>query len=237
MHRVCAAKKVAADAYPRAMPRRAVSTRAPEPEAPVQGELALGGADVEVRRSTRRKRTVSAYREGDRTIVLVPARMSKREEREVVAELVARLDARDARARPSDDVLFARARVLSAEWLDGRAEPLSVRWVSNQRQQWGSCTPMSGSIRLSDRMKGMPDYVIDAVLMHELVHLLEPSHSPRFYALLEPYPHTVRASAYLDGYSFGSSSVGSVDGPDSCDAPAVLSGTEGMSSSPDRSSD
>jgi predicted metal-dependent hydrolase len=68
-------------------------------------------------------------------------------------------------------------------------------------------------------MRGMPAYVIDAVLVHELVHLIEASHSPRFYALLEPYPHTERASAYLDGYSFGSSS-----------------GTDGMSSSPDKSS-
>ncbi len=94
---------------------------------------------------------------------------------------------------------------------------------------------MSGSIRLSDRMRGMPAYVIDAVLVHELVHLIEPSHSPRFYALLEPYPHTARASAYLDGYSFGSSFSGS-EAVDSCDAPDVSSGTDGVSSSSDKSS-
>ena len=36
------------------------------------------------------------------------------------------------------------------EYLDGRAVPSSVRWVSNQRSRWGSCTPAEGSIRLSD---------------------------------------------------------------------------------------
>ena len=42
--------------------------------------------------------------------------------------------------------------------LDGVARPASVRWVSNQHQRWGSCTPVDGTIRLSDRMRGMPDH-------------------------------------------------------------------------------
>jgi hypothetical protein len=158
---------------------------------------------VEIRPSARRKRTVTAYREGNRTVVLVPARMSRREQERHAAELVARLDRRESRNRPSDADLHRRARALSRRWLDGRAKPASVRWVDNQRSRWGSCTPVDASIRLSSRLQGMPDYVVDAVLLHELAHLLEPNHSPEFWALLTPFPDHERANAYLDGVAFG----------------------------------
>ena len=58
------------------------------------------------------------------------------------------------------------------------------------------------AIRLSDRLQGMPGWVIDYVLLHELAHLIEPNHSARFWALLDPYPHTVRAKGFLEGVSW-----------------------------------
>src|SRR5689334_23675930 len=82
---------------------------------------------VDVRRSTRRRRTVSAYRDGDRTVVLIPARMSRAEERRWVSVMLERLAAQDAKLRPSDAELLARAKDLSTRWLDGRARPRSVR--------------------------------------------------------------------------------------------------------------
>ncbi|WP_370110792.1 M48 family metallopeptidase [Streptacidiphilus sp. MAP12-33] len=155
--------------------------------------------DVEVRRSTRRSRTVSAYREDGRTIVLIPARMSAAEEKRWVARMLDRLEARESRQIRGDDELAARARELSRKYLGGRAEPDSVRWVTNQNTRWGSCTPSEGTIRLSHRLQGMPDYVVDYVLLHELAHLLEPDHGSRFWALLESYPRTERARGYLEG--------------------------------------
>ena len=65
-----------------------------------------------------------------------------------------------------------------------------MRWVSNQNSRWGSCTSVDRSIRLSDRLKGMPEWVVDYVLLHELAHLIEPNHSKRFWALVEAYPET-----------------------------------------------
>jgi len=76
-----------------------------------------------------------------------------------------------------------------------------VRWVSNQRTRWGSCTIDDASIRLSDRLQGMPEWVIDYVLLHELAHLLEPSHGPEFWELLAPYPDLEQAKGFLDGWS------------------------------------
>jgi predicted metal-dependent hydrolase len=161
---------------------------------------AEAGPQVEVRRSARRRRTVSAYRDGDRTVVLLPARMSRAEEREWVAAMVARLDARDRRTRPSDGELLARATRLADRFLPG-AVPSSVRWVDNQNQRWGSCTVDDATIRLSTRLKGMPEWVIDYVLLHELAHLVVPGHGPDFWRLLEGYPHVGRARGFLEGWT------------------------------------
>jgi predicted metal-dependent hydrolase len=130
---------------------------------------------------------------------MIPARMSRSEEREWVTLMLQRLDAQDRRARPSDAELLARARRLSRDYIGDRAVAASVRWVDNQRSRWGSCTIDEASIRLSSRMKGMPDYVIDYVLVHELAHLVEPGHNARFWQLVDAYPRTERARGFLEG--------------------------------------
>jgi predicted metal-dependent hydrolase len=166
------------------------------------GPSAVGvppAGEVEIRRSPRRRRTVSAYRENGRTVVLIPARMSRAEERHWVALMLERLAAQEKKLRPSDAELMTRARELSRRHLDGRARPATVRWVSNQTGRWGSCTPVDRSIRLSDRLQGMPEWVVDYVLLHELAHLLVPGHGPAFWALLESYPRLERARGYLEG--------------------------------------
>ncbi|MFJ1752260.1 M48 family metallopeptidase [Kitasatospora sp. NPDC088134] len=154
---------------------------------------------VEVRRSARRSRTVSAYREGDRTVVLIPARMSLADEQRWVARMLDKLAAQESRRVLGDEALQARARELSELYLDGRAVPDQVRWVTNQNSRWGSCTPSERTIRLSHRLQGMPAYVVDYVLLHELAHLLVPDHGPGFWSLLDAYPRTERARGYLEG--------------------------------------
>jgi predicted metal-dependent hydrolase len=154
---------------------------------------------VEVRRSARRRRTVSAYREGDRTVVMIPARMSSDEEQRWVGVMLDKLAAQESKRMLGDRELAERAAQLSEQYLNGQARPASVRWVTNQNTRWGSCTPAEGSIRLSHRLRGMPEYVIDYVLLHELAHLLVPGHGPRFWEILEAYPRTERARGFLEG--------------------------------------
>lgn len=141
-------------------------------------------------------------------MVLLPARMSVAEEERWVERMLARLDAQDHKHRPSDDALLARARELSRRYLAGRAEPSSVRWVANQEARWGSCTPLDSSIRLSRRLEGMPGWVIDYVLVHELAHLLVPGHGPAFWSLVEAFPRTERARGYLEGVTAASRGEG-----------------------------
>jgi predicted metal-dependent hydrolase len=157
--------------------------------------------EVEVRRSRRRRRTVSAYRDGDRIVVMVPSTLTRAEEAEWVESMVARLEKAERRAHPSDQELMSRATRLSGRYLGGMAEPESVRWVDNQSSRWGSCTPGDRTIRLSSRLRGMPQWVIDYVLVHELAHLLEPGHDARFWAWVARYPHAEKAKGYLLGWS------------------------------------
>ncbi|MCW2795653.1 M48 family metallopeptidase [Nocardioides sp.] len=157
--------------------------------------------EVEVRRSKRRRRTVSAYRDGDRIVVMIPASLSRREEAEWVETMVARLEKSERRRKPSDDDLMQRAEALSDRHLGGLATPESVRWVENQNTRWGSCTPGDRTIRLSARLQGMPGWVIDYVLVHELAHLLEIGHDEKFWAWVDRYPQAERAKGYLLGWS------------------------------------
>lgn len=165
-----------------------------------QARTASGGRRpaIHVRRSARRRRTVAAYRDGDQVIVLIPDRFTAAEEQEWVDKMLARLQSRRG-PRRGDEELLARAKDLSQRYLDGRIDPVSVRWVSNQRGRWGSCTPADRTIRLSDRLRGMPTWVIDYVLLHELAHLRVPGHGPAFWDLVDRYPRAQRARGFLEG--------------------------------------
>ncbi|MEU1810034.1 M48 family metallopeptidase [Micromonospora sp. WMMD1076] len=157
---------------------------------------------VEVRRSQRRRRTVSAYRDGERVVVLIPDQFSRAEESEWVDRMLARLAAREGRLARSDAELLARAARLIGLYLPehgSAAAPASVRWVTNQNGRWGSCTPADRTIRISHRVQDMPDWVIDYVLLHELAHLIVPSHNADFWALVARYPRSERARGYLEG--------------------------------------
>jgi predicted metal-dependent hydrolase len=174
----------------------------------------MGRPEVEVRRSKRRRRTVSAYRDGDRIVVMIPASLSRAEEAEWVETMLTRLERSEQRRRPSDDDLLQRALALSDRYLGGLATPETVRWVENQRSRWGSCTPGDRTIRLSARLRGMPAWVIDYVLVHELAHLLESGHDAKFWAWVDRYPQAERAKGYLLGWS----AAAKVEPPPSGDA-------------------
>lgn len=172
---------------------------------------------VDVRRSRRRKHTVSAYRDGDTIVVMIPARMSQTEEQEWVATMVERVTKAERRRRPDDVELTHRATRLSDRYLDGLATPASVRWVGNQNSRWGSCTPTDRSIRLSTRLQGMPGYVIDYVLLHELAHLLAPGHGDEFWEWVGRYDLTERARGFLEGAAAAAHLTGPIPDADLLD--------------------
>jgi predicted metal-dependent hydrolase len=162
---------------------------------------------VEVRRSARRKRTVSAYLRDGVIVVMIPASASKADEEEYVALMVAKLRRSEQRRTPSDTGLLERAQSLNEQYLDGKAVPASVRWVDNMTTRWASCTIQTREIRVSRQVQSMPAWVLDYVLIHELAHILVPGHGPDFWALANRHPRTETAKAFLMGVTHGAKSV------------------------------
>ena len=171
-------------------------------EPTLDGETLPGISEGEiiVIRSTRRKKNISAYRQGGRIVVSIPARMSKADERAMVPEMVAKIRAQEAAATMSEERLSSRVDELLTELApEISLRPSSINW-RGMRERWGSCTSTDRTIRISDRLKGSPDYVLDYVLFHEAIHLQHFDHGAEFTEVLARFEDSELASAYLDGY-------------------------------------
>ena len=102
---------------------------------------------------------------------------------------------RSVRVKTLDDVrpvIEADLKVLARERLVPRLTELARQHglaftrvsIRGQRSRWGSCS-RSGAIALNFRLVQMPPEVCDYVLIHELMHLKQQNHGPRFWALVE----------------------------------------------------
>ncbi len=73
--------------------------------------------------------------------------------------------------------------------------------LSSARGRWGSCSA-AGGLRLNWRLMQAPPAVIDYVVIHELAHLAELNHSPRFWAIVEAHcPHWKNQRDWLKRHS------------------------------------
>jgi predicted metal-dependent hydrolase len=79
---------------------------------------------------------------------------------------------------------------LVAKWeplLDVKASQIIVR---RMKTRWGSCTPTKGTIRLNTELGKKPPECLEYVIVHELLHLIEPTHNTRFISLMDKHmPH------------------------------------------------
>ena len=160
----------------------------------------IGEGEIIVIRSKRRKRNLSAYRQGGRIVISIPASMSKADERAMVPEMIAKIRSQEAARTPSESALADRIDSLLREHApEIEQRPLSVSWRA-MRERWGSCTSVDRTIRISDRLQLAPEYALDYVLFHEAIHLAHSDHGEEFTAILARFPDGELASAYLDGY-------------------------------------
>ncbi len=165
-----------------------------DPDGPFEAPVAEAAPVPEVRviRSDKRRRTISARMVHGVMELRIPARTSVADEKKWTEEMLARL----MRKKSTDQIdLMVRARALAAEF--ELPIPDTIRWVANQEQRWGSCTPVDRAIRISDRLTGTPPWVLDYVIVHEMAHLRHGDHSPKFWAVVNRYPKTERARGYL----------------------------------------
>ncbi|GGG76182.1 M48 family metallopeptidase [Corynebacterium pelargi] len=153
--------------------------------------------EVDIIRSKRRKKTVAARVVDGRIQVRVPYGMKPDEEAAVVEQLRRKLE-----SRQDHESLQHKAEELNRRYLQSRAQWSAIRWVSNQQHRWGSYSPQSGEIRISDRLYGVPEYVLDSVIVHELAHSIEPNHSKAFWDLAGRVAHAERARGFLEGLQY-----------------------------------
>lgn len=154
--------------------------------------------NVEVIRSKRRTRTISAAIRADTLVVTIPARFSAAQESEWVQRMTERVErARRKASRSRDGELYARAQRLNVRYFDGKLTLTGIMYVDNQRTLHGSCTPSTGLIRINRRLSTLPRWVEDYVIVHELAHLEYGGHGPRFWELVNRYPLAERARGYL----------------------------------------
>jgi predicted metal-dependent hydrolase len=147
---------------------------------------------IEVVRSKKRRRTVSAQMHGDVLRVSIPSWMSKSEEASNVAEMVRRFKRKIATQEVD---LTDRARILAKRY--SLRTPDSIEWAESLTSVWGLCTPSTKTIRMSTRLVGFPSWVLDYVIVHELAHLHVSGHGPDFWEITRRYEKTERAIGYL----------------------------------------
>lgn len=147
---------------------------------------------VEIVRSARRKRTLQAQVVAGTIRVLVPAGLAADEERTMVDQLVARVRSKLEAGRID---LPARANQLAAE--HSLPRPSSIEWSERQNLRWGSCSVAQSRIRISSRLTGVPEFVLDYVILHELAHLAARGHGPDFKKIVGGYAQAERAEGYL----------------------------------------
>ncbi|WP_229578090.1 M48 family metallopeptidase [Kocuria rhizophila] len=164
--------------------------------------------EIVVRRSARRTKTVNAHFSGDAVVLSVPQRATRAQIAHWSATLVPRVVAKRraaeaaSRARHTNTVLEETAQRLSRTYLGGRARPTSITWSSRQHTRWGSATPATGAIRISQRLADAPAWVLETVVLHELVHLLEAHHNERFWEMARRHPRAHDAAQFLDGVAW-----------------------------------
>ena len=164
-------------------------------------EQTLPGIDegeIVVIRSKKRKRNISAYRQGGKIVISIPARLSKAEERQVVPEMIAKIRAKEV-AAPESELMQLADQLLNRYAPEIAIRPASVTWRT-MNERWGSCTSVDRTIRLASKLQPAPTYILEYVLYHEAIHLQHADHGEEFYQFLYRYPRHLEAEAFLAGF-------------------------------------
>jgi predicted metal-dependent hydrolase len=165
---------------------------------------------VNLKRDKRLTKTSRWERLPDGSLLLrVPYRLPNRRVAALLEQVATQLDKSIRLHRQRNDaVLRQRAEMVNKKYFDGKIQWNAICWVSNMQSRLGSCTrggPTDGQIRISDKIKDWPDWVLDYVIAHELLHRIHPNHSAAFWnELRTAYPLAEQARGFVKGVSFAS---------------------------------
>ena len=78
---------------------------------------------------------------------------------------------------------------LIEEWERKLGVKVSRYFLQRMKTKWGGCNPKAGTIRLNTELVKKPKDLLEYIIVHEMIHLIEPTHSERFLSLLDQnYP-------------------------------------------------
>ena len=88
---------------------------------------------------------------------------------------------------------------LISKWEPKLGVQVTAYFLQRMKTKWGSCNHKAGHIRLNTELVKKPKDLIEYVVVHEMLHLIEPTHSDRFISLLtEHFPTWREARAELN---------------------------------------
>ncbi len=162
---------------------------------------------VTIQPDRRLKKTFRWVRDEQGTIVVrVPYRTPRQSISHLLEEITKWLKRQRKRQGRTDKDLQARADTINRKCFKGQLKWTSIRWTANMQHRLGSCTnggSTDGHIRISERIRSWPEWVIDYVIAHELAHRRYPNHGADFWAYLQAaYPQTERALGFIQGVGF-----------------------------------
>jgi len=155
--------------------------------------------DVRIIKSERRKKMIGAKIVGQELRIYLPNRLSGEEEKKWVDKMVKWAEGRKRKKGLDEhnEELKKLAEEINKQYFGGKLHWNSIEYVTNQNKIFGSCTSRKGTIRISDRLITMPNWVRNYVVIHELAHLVFPDHAKHFWKIVNQYKFTERARGYL----------------------------------------
>lgn len=149
-------------------------------------------------KSPRRRKTASAQIKNGILEVRLPAWISSDEAQKIIERFRGRFKKRHA-TQASDKDLEKLAAQINKKYFSGKLK-YHICWSERQNSIHGSCGIKNGIIRISSRLKPLPQWVLKAIIVHELTHLLVPNHSKKFWQIANRYPLMERARGYLQAW-------------------------------------
>ncbi|MBI5399907.1 M48 family metallopeptidase [Candidatus Saganbacteria bacterium] len=154
--------------------------------------------DINIIRSHKRRRTVSARLVDNILHVSAPQHIPADKLDQLIEEFKTRLEKRLHRKELNAQVnLHEVAEKLNQKYFAGQIKFASIAYSTRQTRVFGNCNWRNGSIHISSVLAKMPPWVRDYVVVHELAHILEPNHRSGFWALVNRYPLAERARGFL----------------------------------------
>ncbi len=184
--------------------------------------ITVEGTTLSLAVERKRVKNVNARLRGSTLFVSAPPDLPPKRLHQIANEMARKLvrRAHAQRANSEEDALALAAKV--ARRFPQPPGAKRVVFVTTQRARWGSYSQRTNTVRLNAALRSMPQWILEAVMAHELAHAIHPDHSAAFRKLLRGVcPDTDRAQAFLAGVSWLGSNWESLPGVEL----ALLTGT------------